>query len=171
MSEKEFHYRRINDLDNLTHEQIMPVHNEEFKRINVRLEDLEELSEKSIGEISAMSRDISWIRDQIIASAEQTKAIYQLGSSVEHMTSEIGKLSIQVEKVVTSVGDHENRISGIEKENYEDELALIKDEISLIKNRPANVVLQYLDYILKGGILIAFLSFLWYISGGRIGGN
>lgn len=168
--EDEFKYRRESDLTELTHEQLMPVHNEEFKRINKRVYDLEELSERGIGEVSAIKTDLDWIKQQIIASKEQTEAIIKLGSSVEHMTIEIGKLSVQVEKVVSSIGDHENRISGIEKENFEGELKFIKDELVIIKNRPATTALQYVDYIFKAGVVAAFLSFLWYISGGRIGG-
>ena len=157
--------------DNLTHEQLMPVHNEMFLQITKRLEDLEESDYSNASDLSSIKTSIEFIHQRLDKREEQTAAILELGYSVRSMVDEVKILSEKMEKIATSLGDHEVRISGIEKEDIKDEIQFIKDELILIKNRPANTIMKYVDVILKGGLLAAFLGFLYWLTGGKIGGN
>ena len=157
--------------DNLTHEQLVPVHNEMFIQITKRLEDLEESDYSNASDLSSIKTSIEFIHQRLDKREEQTAAILELGYSVRSMVDEVKILSEKMEKIATSLGDHEVRISGIEKEDIKDEIQFIKDELILIKNRPANTIMKYVDVILKGGLLAAFLGFLYWLTGGKIGGN
>lgn len=163
--------RRIEILNEIDHNSLVPLHNEAFIRIDKRLEDLEESDYDHATALSGILTSIDFIHKRLDQRETQTDAILQLGYSVQNMVTEVAKLSDKMEKFATSLGDHENRIVGIEKDDLKDELKLIKDELLLIKNRPANVLMSYLDYVLKGGFVVAFLSYLYWLSGGRIGGN
>lgn len=147
------------------------MHNEAFVRIDKRLEDLEESDYDHASVITGINTSIEFIHKRLDQREAQTDAILQLGYSVQSMVTEVAKLSDKMEKFASSLGDHENRIIGIEKDDLKDELKIIKDELLIIKNRPANMIASYVEYTLKATIVVAFLSYLFWISGGRIGGN
>lgn len=157
--------------DNLTHEQLFPVHNEMFVQITKRLEDLEESDYSNASDLSSIKTSIDFIHKRLDQREAQTEAILELGYSVRSMVDEVKILSEKMEKFAIVSVDHENRLSGIEKEDLRDELQFIKDELILIKNRPANTIMKYVDAIFKGGLLAVFLGFLYWLTGGKIGGN
>ena len=165
------------ELKVLTHEQAFPLHDAEFKRINSRIKDLEDLGEKSIEIISKMEKSIEFIHERLDKREAQTDAIIKLGMSVEHMVTEVKELSTQVKEVVLQMADHEHRISDFEKSTINEDIKALRTDygtlvkvVEELKNAPAKKIAQYVDHGFKAIIVAIFLGMLFLISGGRLGG-
>ena len=164
-------------LNVLTHEQAFPLHDAEFKRINSRIKDLEDLGEKSIEIVSKMEKSIEFIHSRLDQRETQTDAIIKLGASVEHMVTEVKELSVQVKEVVKQMSDHEHRISDFEKSTIKDDIKAIDDKVGTVmktvielQNAPAKKIAQMVEHGFKAVIVVLFLGMLYLISDGRLGG-
>ena len=164
-------------LNVLTHEQAFPLHDAEFKRINSRIKDLEDLGEKSIEIVSKMEKSIEFIHSRLDQRETQTDAIIKLGASVEHMVTEVKELSAQVKEVVLQMADHSHRISDLEKSTIKDDIKAIDDKVGAVmktvielQNAPAKKIAQYVDHGFKAIIVAIFLGIWYLISGGKLGG-
>lgn len=153
----------------MDHTSLITTHEAEFNRMNARLKDLEELGEKSIDKIARIETVLVSHTETIKDQQEQTRAIFALGTSVEHMVTEVKELSNKVEKVVSSISDHEHRIDGIEKVNYSVEIASLKEMIREIDIKPAKKVMGYVDAVTRSVVIAVGLYLLWLITDGRIG--
>lgn len=164
-------------LNVLTHEQAFPLHDAEFKRINSRIKDLEDLGEKSIEIVSKMEKSIEFIHSRLDQRETQTDAIIKLGSSVEHMVTEVKELSVQVKEVVLQMADHNHRISDLEKSTIKDDIKAIDTKVDAalkavteLQNAPAKKIAQMVEHGFKAVIVVLFLGILYLISDGRLGG-
>ena len=156
--------------DGFTHESLVPVHESEFKRINVRVNDLEDLGEKSIEKMAKFEQILLHHTDRINATEEQTRAIFALGTSVEHMVEEVKGLSAKVEKLVSSLSDHEHRIDGIEKINYTVEIDNIKKSLIDLERRPEKKLMQYFDAGIKTAFVAIMMFLVYLFTNGKVGG-
>lgn len=154
----------------MTHETLVPVHEAEFKRINVRICDLEELGEKSIEKVAKLEQILIHHTERINATEEQTRAIFALGTSVEHMVEEVKGLSAKVEKLVSSLSDHEHRIDGIEKTNYTIEIKNINDKLIELERKPEKKLMQYFDAGIKTAFVAVMMFLLYLLTDGKVGG-
>lgn len=154
----------------MTHETLVPVHEAEFKRINVRICDLEELGEKSIEKVAKLEQILIHHTERINATEEQTRAIFALGNSVEHMVEEVKGLSAKVEKLVSSLSDHEHRIDGIEKTNYTIEIKSINDKLIELERKPEKKLMQYFDAGIKTAFVAVMMFLLYLLTDGKVGG-
>lgn len=154
----------------MTHETLIPVHEAEFKRINVRICDLEELGEKSIEKVAKLEQILIHHTERINATEEQTRAIFALGTSVEHMVEEVKGLSAKVEKLVSSLSDHEHRIDGIEKTNYTIEIKNINDKLIELERKPEKKLMQYFDAGIKTAFVAIMMFLLYLLTDGKVGG-
>lgn len=161
----------------LTHDQLIPVHEAEFKRINKRIEDLEDLGERSIEAVSKISKSIDFIHERLDKREAQTDAIIKLGTSVEHMVHEVKELSVQVREVVLQMSDHEHRISDFEKSTLKEDIKSIEDKLTTfdralvtLENASAKKVASYVDYGFKAVVAVLALGLLYLVSGGNLGG-
>lgn len=154
----------------MTHETLVPVHEAEFKRINVRICDLEELGEKSIEKVAKLEQILIHHTERINATEEQTRAIFALGTSVEHMVEEVKGLSAKVEKLVSSLSDHEHRIDGIEKTNYTIEIKNINDKLIELERKPEKKLMQYFDAGIKTAFVAIMMFLLYLLTDGKVGG-
>lgn len=157
-------------LEVLTHEQAFPLHDAEFKRINKRVNDLEDLGEKSIEIVSKMEKSIEFIHQRLDQREAQTEAIIKLGTSVEHMVAEVRELSGQVKEVVLQMADHEHRISDFEKSTLKEDIKEINKKLTVLENAAAKKIASYVDHGFKAVIVVIFLGMLYFISNGRLGG-
>lgn len=154
----------------MTHESLVPVHEAEFKRINIRINDLEDLGEKSIEKMAKLEQVLIHHTERINATEEQTRAIFALGTSVEHMVQEVKVLSDKVEKLVSSLSDHEHRIDGIEKTNYTIEIKNINDKLLELDRKPEKKLMQYFDAGIKTAFVAIIMFLIYILTDGKLGG-
>jgi DNA repair exonuclease SbcCD ATPase subunit len=165
------------DLKVLTHDQAFPLHDAEFKRINARIKELEDLGEKSIEVVSKMEKSLEFVHERLDARQAQTDAILGLGSAVEHMAKQLEKVVSNQEKTTQMAVDHEYRLSDMEKSPIKDDLKemktdinTIKDKLVVIENAPAKKLASYIDNGFKAAVTAVMLYLLWMITSGQIGG-
>jgi len=184
----QFTLRREHDLDNMTHDQIIPAHNQEFKRLNKRMDEEEDFTKKMIDLTSKQQSAIERLQDDVRSSKKQTEAIYRLGASVEHMVIGISDLSVQVKDMVGVTSNHEYRLTDIEKNTMSEDLKASKHEaallinevkddveanlraISELRNAPAKKIASYVDHGFKAVLVVVLLTALYLLSNGVIGG-
>lgn len=169
------------DFKVLTHDQAYPVHHAEFQRINSRLKAGEEINDDYIKFKAGVEKSFEFIRERLDARQAQTDAIIILGKSVEHMADEIKEVSGSVKEMLKSTTDHEYRLADIEKNDLREELRELKEEIKsdikdikdklvIIEYKPDRKLAEYFDYAFKTIVSVAVLAFLFYLTGGKLGG-
>ena len=187
---KEMHMpNNTEEITLLTHEQAFPLHSAELKRISEQVDALEDLGTRSIEVVSKLSKSLEYAHERIGKSEAQTEAIIRLGTSVEHMVTEVKGLSEQVKEVVTQMADHEHRITDFEKSTIKEDiknindkfisiensaakkvdLVPITDKLIILENAAAKKIASYVDNTLKAVLVVAVLAFIYYLSDGKIG--
>lgn len=143
-------------------------HEAEFLRLNKKVDDINQYIIIFHEFVGSTKNELKTISDAIKVQTEQTKAIIELGNSVQNVAREMSDISTEISKLIDYQQDLKGQVEGMRPEVAK--IAPMAVEVANLAQKPAKTLMKYWDKAVDLVFVSVVLYVLYVVSSGKLGG-